>query len=228
MRLSAFRLLAVSMILGAFGGYSVSPSPALAGDDGQGSLVGAFIGKLTGTDDMLDNAPPVVYHERGPLVMPKDGKSADLPPPSAEPSKRTQAWPNDPDVARRREAKLKANSPEIQHDNSEKLSNEELAHGKRTSSASTEPVIECDSASRGCGDPRAIWDPLKQKKASEDTSVLQAGVEPQRQYLTQPPKGFLVPQKVVKYTFDAPGDTFVDGNGEQANDYYRQQSQRNK
>src|SRR5262249_10839069 len=109
-----------AVVMMSFLSLSVSIPPAWAGDDGQQSVFGAFIDKITGADDLLRTTPPIIYHERAPLIMPKN-ISGDLPPPSDTPIARTRAWPKDPDVAQSKQAKARSKMPEITADNSNKL-----------------------------------------------------------------------------------------------------------
>src|SRR5262245_9218560 len=113
MHLFALRSICFTVVM-----CSLSISLAYAGDDGQASLLGAFIDKFTGKDDLSQTTPPITYHERAPLILPKHGVRMDLPPPSEAP--RTESWPNDPDIARLHKAKGRTNTPQIIRNNEEK------------------------------------------------------------------------------------------------------------
>jgi hypothetical protein len=46
------------------------------------------------------------------------------------------------------------------------------------------------------------WKQVRTNVKTETKSQLEAGVEPDREYLTQPPKGYMAPKANVKATFE--------------------------
>jgi hypothetical protein len=91
---------------------------------------------------------------------------------------------------------------------------------------SNNPQGQCDvNADRT--DPRAcppsvLWDSLKTRSKEEKKTVVEAGVEPDRKYLTQPPKGYMAPKQTVKATFEAPRQKY----DEPASVYHIEQARR--
>lgn len=55
-----------------------------------------------------DDAGPIDYHERAPLVLPP---GSGLPPPVDAAPSRSAAWPNDPDVVKSKRANAQARAP---------------------------------------------------------------------------------------------------------------------
>jgi hypothetical protein len=199
-------------------------TPAAAADDGSGSMFGSILSTITGVGKSKDVDLPIDYRERAPLVVPPNDS---LPPPEANAAVRNPAWPRDPDIAAYKRAKALERAPApLPGNGADKISNAELMRGRVASREQTAPVpMQCDSLLQKCGDaPGKLWNSLKTKKADSDTTVLlQPGVEPPREYLTQPPPGYLTPTKKAKYSFDAPSSNFGDDNLADAAKYYRDQ-----
>lgn len=205
-------------------------TPALAADDGEGSMFGTILSTVTGVGKAKDVELPVEYRERAPLVVPPN--KADLPPPLPSAAARNPAWPKDPDVeaARKAAALGRAPAPMPVNGIEDKLSREELAKGRIASKGATAPVpMGCDSLlDRSCGGetPEHFWNVMKTSKGESKEVALQPGQEPPREYLTQPPKGYLAPRKVAKYSFDSPSGNFKDDTLGDAAGYTREQNRK--
>lgn len=179
-------------------------SPALAGDDGYAPIwtgLGGLLG-LTGkdSDERID------YRERARLVLPP--KIA-LPPPIPPAAQRTAAWPVDPDVEKARKAKedtlniLKAQSDLQAMRDGGRLSPDQLRADHSTpGNAAAANHCAAQSNRRGCD-----WVPFRNVLetvglAKPDEIV--AGQEPDRDWLTDPPKGYRIP---TANTVATPEDT---------------------
>ena len=77
---------------------SLTASPSFALDDGDDTLLNELVGVIS-----PEKTPDIDYKDRAPLVLPPKGKSS-LPAPKLASEKPNAAWPNDPDVIRRRQA----------------------------------------------------------------------------------------------------------------------------
>ncbi len=191
---------------GLFGSGLAKPTYAVAADDGYANV---FSSMATAFGVIkADPGPDIAYRERPPLVLPPQ---AGLPKP-VDAAPRTAAWPNDPDVARHRKELEEARAPRISPDiaRDDQVSQAELAKGRVAGGAPVGPRADCnpDSNNRNClllspdelkrqGDEFAAANPT----TSEETI---AGQEPERVYLTQPPKGYLKATKTTKATAQAP------------------------
>ncbi len=147
------------------------------------------------------------FRERPKLVVPK---GADLPPPVAGSRARGANWPVDQDVRRRREAEAAARAPRDM--NAELKSNpnltvEELRRG-RSAGPSTNPEV-CPTRRNGipdCGveEPASKLKQIFSLNGGSKEEELRPGVEPSREYLTEPPPGYRAPRQVVKATQSGP------------------------
>ena len=111
----------------------------------------------------------------------------------------------------------------------DKLTRDEMAAGRIAGNGSSAPVpMGCDPLlGRTCGDtPEQFWTAMKTSKGDSKEVALQPGQEPPREYLTQPPKGYLAPKKVAKYGFDSPSGNFKDDTLSDAAGYIREQNRK--
>jgi hypothetical protein len=195
---------------------TVAATPALAADDGQDNFFSAVIGMLganLGGDK--DASAPIDYHERAPLVLPpKMELRQPLPPVAA----RNQAWPQDPDVLKAKRAAELAKAPRVTptSDHDSAMSTEELRRPGTPDPNASVPTGDCLD-NHTC-DPTAFWSMLENtKKQDTEKPELAPGQEPPREYLTQPPPGYLAVTKVVKATGEAPrGPSDADPNDNSA------------
>lgn len=182
--------------------------PASASDDGYQNV---FTSVLTAVGVMSpDNTPEIEYRERPPLVLPPGSQLAK---PQAAGAVRSAAWPNDPDVLRRKKAADDAKAPmssAFNHSDDQRMSkDEQLKYRATQDTAVAISPTQCPLNEKSmvrCRNPEAFKAEEDRLKAShpEKSEKLEAGVEPDRLYLTQPPKGYLKASKVIEATHEAP------------------------
>jgi hypothetical protein len=141
-----------------------------------------------------DSGPEIEYRERAPLVVPP---KIQLRPPEEPASKRNAAWPNDPDVQRRRAREAEAKIPKTERDSykldqNPRLSIDDIRAGRREgANVNTTPKPVYGENSR-----EEIWlspDKLRALDRKTAPDKVAAGVEPDRRYLTDPPTGYRLP-----------------------------------
>lgn len=199
---------------GLIGLCALAVSPARAADDGYANVFSSVLGSVGIIK--TDAPPPIEYRERPPLVLPKD---AALPKPMSGGVKHTAAWPQDPDVLQRSKEAAEARAPHrmgaIHSDKGEILSAEELAKGR---AAESEPVRPNDCGNDGQGHNCIVLSPDVLRAENDHyravnpdkSDTLVAGQEPTRDFLTQPPRGYMKPVKAVKATTEAPEEKVDD------------------
>ena len=189
-------------------------SPAQAADDGYANVFSSVLGAV---GIVKPDAPAEIeYRERPPLVIPPS--TGALPKPVTGGTKRTAAWPQDPDVLRRRKAAEEARAPNtmdpLLSNKSEMMSKEEALKGR----GQGEPVRPNDCGNDGNAHNCLVVNPDVLRAEGErfeaanpdKADTLVAGKEPDRVFLTQPPKGYLKATKAVKATTEAPVEKLDD------------------
>lgn len=175
----------------------LAPAPALALDDGQESILGSVMG-LVGLDGPNSNAD-ISYRERPPLVLPPKMQLRQPLPSSAE---RNAAWPQDADIARRKKEAEDKNllSYESLEKVGRRLTGAEMQQGRSPAGAAPQPRSACDDDITKNNCTRINWEDLAGDRivSPDSTQALVAGQEPVRRSLTDPPKGYRAPTKVVK------------------------------
>jgi hypothetical protein len=203
-----------------FIGFAAS-GPAQAGDDGQAPLwkgIGGMLG-LTDTDKFEES---IKYSERPRLVLPP---SPDLPPPASA-SAMSADWPNDPDVDRVRkekEAKLhrQQRSPTLDKANNYgRPLSPDLLRSDHAAPGSLGAADHCNASPRNCHWIRP--DVLEKLGLKKDENTIVAGQEPDRDWLTDPPKGYRLPTTNAKATFEPTDHT---DHGDQRFELYKPPSQ---
>jgi hypothetical protein len=201
-RRSQIALMAASVTAGLF-----IAAPAFAiNDDGRGSTIESLL-DMVGMGDAKES-DSIQYRERSPLVVPP---KMDMPTPQPRPSQKAEAWPQDQEIARARKKQVESNARVMgkyaETNGGEKLSPEEM-RAMRTPGAAGSATNRQDEGCRidkldreNCS-PAEYWGALSAKTEKKDELTLQAGVEPPREYLTQPPKGYLKATQNVKATFE--------------------------
>jgi hypothetical protein len=159
---------------------------------------------------------PITYNDRPGLVVPKDTNRL-RPPEEADPSQRNAAWPVDPDRERRRLEEARRNQP------AEQLLGRRAVDGRRL----TVDELAAGRVQRGTpmGEPRVPGnDKAEVRVGPEEWSrisrtatagpALTPGVEPPRQYLTDPPVGLRMPAAgaPVARTNDGPAPELLENN----------------
>jgi len=172
-------------------GLAAGSASALAQQsDDSGVFMKDVLGKLGIIDE---DAPPIEYKERAPLVIPP---KLDLPAPGTASAARPANWPKDPDVAAARRAREEANRPakvRNDHDGAEVLSVDELRKGRRPGAQ----LVDTPDPDRCTGDNCRLYlspDFLRNNgKIGPEQSDLAYGKEPTRSTLVDPPKGYRMP-----------------------------------
>jgi hypothetical protein len=193
------RLLALAGAVSAIMGASAI-RPAFAGDDGYEPIwsgLGGIIGLTT-----KDRDPTIDYRERGRLVLPP---KMDLPTPVSADAQKSAAWPLDPDVERER--KEKADRLSI-------LGLQSNAAVKRDGHRLAPNQLRADHTAPGNTDRCAHQNHQANCGAVPFSNILEnfglakaddvvAGQEPDRDWLTDPPKGFRVPTQNMSAQSDS-------------------------
>ena len=201
--------------------------PARAADDGYANVFSSVLGAVGVITP--DKSPDIEYRERPPLVLPP---SDTLPKPAAGAATRSAAWPQDPDVVRHRKEASEARAPHTLDptlsDKGVLLSKDELLKGR----GQDEPVRPNECGNDGNGRNCLVLSPDELKAEGEryraanpdKSDTLVAGQEPDRVYLTQPPRGYMKATKAVKATTEAPEEKVDDASPR----YMQQQAQKKK
>ncbi len=168
------------------GGLLIAAQPAFA-QEGLlfKNIMEGVIGKRGGED--------IEYRERPPLVVPPGSA---LPRPQEPASARTAAWPNDPDVARRREAAEARILPFTESEktrNNAWLNQTELRRGPAARATGRPVVVEELSNSNNQIEPIRRAKEEAARRGQEDLAQLNYGSEPPRRLLTEPPVGYRRP-----------------------------------
>ena len=192
-------LISSVAVFAAFGVIGFG-APAFAADDGEAPLwqgIGGIVGLTeTKTQDPID------YRAHGKLVLPP---KMVLPPPAAG-AAASAAWPQDSDVVRRTKEKAEAADrgpykPPIydpKHGNNSGLAGGGPGPGSVTMSATagqgpTQRVCSNGLKTADCRPPHGIMQAL----GLSSTPVTELGPEPDRDWLTDPPKGYRAPSSAT-------------------------------
>lgn len=184
----AYRIRASHMLLA--GGLLLAVTPASA-QEGQ-----LFKNLVEGMGLFGTSRNDIEYKQRAPLVVPP---SSTLPKPQEVGANRSAAWPDDPDVARR---KAERDSSNILFQNSESyrantrplMSQEELRRGRVAGTANgPDGIVPDHNNYNNQIAPIRVGREMAARQAQTDTSNLQYGTEPARRYLHEPPTGYRRP-----------------------------------
>ncbi|HEV7260064.1 MAG TPA: hypothetical protein VGN82_19930 [Bosea sp. (in: a-proteobacteria)] len=148
------------------------------------NLLEGVIGGKSGDD--------IEYRQRPPLVVPP---SSALPRPQTPASNRTAAWPNDPDVAKRREDAAAARAPAGTNPhwrNNPMLSQEELRRVRSTGNAAPSFPEEANNYNNQIK-PIIIGKELAARRNQSAADLQLSGEEPPRRLLSEPPVGYRRP-----------------------------------
>jgi hypothetical protein len=184
----AYRIRASRMLLA--GGLLLATTPAFAQE---GML---FKNLVEGMGLFGTDKADIEYKQRAPLVVPP---SSTLPKPQEAGANRSAAWPDDPDVARRKAERDSSNilfqSTESYRANTRPLlSQEELRRGRVTGRGNgPDGVAEDHNNYNNQIAPIRVGREMAARQSQTDTANLQYGTEPARRYLHEPPTGYRRP-----------------------------------
>lgn len=185
----AYRISASRLLLA--GGLLLATTPAFAQE---GML---FQNLVKGMGLFGSDKADIEYKQRAPLVVPP---ASTLPKPQEPGANRSAAWPDDPDVARRRAERDQSNllftNTEAYRANTKPLmSQEELRRGRVTgrSSGGPEGIVEEHTNYNNQIQPIRVGRELAARQNLTDISQQAYGSEPQRKFLHEPPTGYRRP-----------------------------------
>ena len=184
----AYRIRASRMLLA--GSLLLATTPAFAQE---GML---FKNLIEGSGLFGSSKADIEYKQRAPLVVPP---SSTLPKPQEAGAHRSAAWPDDPDVARR---KAERDSSNILFQNTESyrantrplLSQEELRRGRVTGrSNGPDGIVPDHNNYNNQIQPIRVGREMAARQSQTDEANLAYGSEPARRYLHEPPAGYRRP-----------------------------------
>jgi hypothetical protein len=204
-RKTSWRQVAVAAALVAL----VGPPAARAADDGQAPIwegVTSVLGPVIGFGK--DKDPSIDYRERGKLVLPP---KIVLPAPSAAAGPGTPDWPVDPDVLKEKKEKAEKAKPDARVHYGRyvppAIPPGSVVTMRSTAGQGESPPPPCpkDAAPGTCqrrseqsnyGKPTMNFNPLTWVGLQKNAPVV-LGPEPDRDWLTDPPKGLRAPVEGV-------------------------------
>ena len=179
---------------------SLVSSPASAGDDGDAPLwkgIGSIFGPAVGFTGLggEEKPPPIEYREHGKLVLPPN---SELPPPgssaAADPS-----WPINQEILRKKALKDEGKKAIAGVGDARLRYTHPFPAGEPVTIRAVDPdgqTVRCQS---NCGSGPSVLSNLNPLKwvgmGKSDAAAL--GPEPDREWLTDPPKGFRAPIEPV-------------------------------
>jgi hypothetical protein len=180
---------------------------------------------------------PIEYHERAPLVVPK---SMSLPEPAAQQaSSRNEAWPVDPDVARKLKEKAEGSQP-VRNGGSEGSTNPDNARSSiwtMLGGRSTSAPIESPGPGNHVGEhdsgyvPNGVLRAQGQQMAAQNPDApdeIRPGYDPKRRYLTDPPAGYRRPSDKAAFKKGYGAPIKKDDEKVHALDFVKEQAERQK
>lgn len=236
MRANAIHRPVLALVLAA-AGMAIGANPASA----QILSDTPFKGALTTLGIIAPDRDPIEYHERAPLVVPKN---MDLPPPVQQAAERNPEWPTDPDVAAKLKEKAEAAKPVVRRQGGDnggeetRLSIWQVLAGK-SSSAPVQPAgpsgtyYDTNRQNENGFIPNSVIRAQGQQFAEHDpeaTDEIRPGYEPKRKYLTDPPAGYRKPsdKAAFKKQYGAPVKTDKASEGGDPLAFVKEQSDRQK
>ncbi len=174
----------------------LSAGAARAGDDGAAPLwegLGSIVSPLVGFNFGKDEKPPIEYQEHGKIVVPK---SMDLPPPGA--AVQTMgggAWPVDQETLRKNLAREKVKK-EVAGVGDARLRYNKPFPNEPVTVRPSDQSDEAATAQASSGKPASSnvlgnLNPLGWVGIGKSAKL---GPEPDREWLTDPPKGYRAPE----------------------------------
>ncbi len=196
-----FKLLCGAAALGAVMAGPLAPRPAAAQSDEftPNPLDSAM--ELFGLKEEKPK-PEIDYRERAPLVVPPAAATEQLPTPEQQAYRNNPAWPNDPDVARRKREAEAANAPVTRDDPGRPLMPSELGRGRKKILG----VINQPNTGTPGDSTRDVVSPSELGFTGWASGLgfaqekpLTFNGEPERETLLQPPAGYQTPAPNAPY-----------------------------
>jgi hypothetical protein len=176
---------------------SLMSSPVWAGDDGSapiwqgiGSIFGPVIGFGIGGGD---KPPPIDYREHGKLVLPHDNQ---LPPPGSSAAS-DPSWPVNQEIVRKKALKEEQKKTIAGVGDARQRYNHGFPTDQPVTVRAVTPdgqTVSCGSSCGSAGSSSSMisnLNPLNWVGMGKSAAPL--GPEPDREWLTDPPKGFRAP-----------------------------------
>jgi len=169
---------------------------SLAGDDGAAPIwvgVGSIFTPLLGFSLGKEEKAPIEYREHGKIVVPP---KMDLPPPGSAAPENAAAWPVDQETIRKRIAKETAKKEIAGQGDARLRYTHPFPNAPVTIRAQDQPDPsvcpggKCDSSPSSSSFLSSL-NPLSWVGMNKSASAL--GPEPDREWLTDPPKGYRAP-----------------------------------
>jgi hypothetical protein len=185
------RLAAVAL---AMTSASFVNSPARAGDDGQAPLwqgIGSIFGPVIGFGFSGEKPPPIVYHEHGKIVVPP---KMELPSPGSAASA-DPAWPVNQEVVRRNAQKEEGKKTIAGEGDARLRYTHPFPPNAPVTVRAVDPEgneVKCEGSCGQTSSALGNLNPLNWVGLGGKSSQ-PLGPEPDREWLTDPPKGFRAP-----------------------------------
>jgi hypothetical protein len=190
--------LRLALIAFAMTSTSFVVLPAWAGDDGQAPLwqgIGSIFGPVIGFDFGGDKGPPIDYHEHGKIVVPP---KIDLPPPGSAASVDPD-WPVNQEVLRRKAQKEEGKKTIAGVGDARLRYTHPFPPNTPVTVRAVDPEGNEVKCTGSCGSTSTVLgnlNPLNWVGMGKSAEPL--GPEPDREWLTDPPKGFRAPVEPIK------------------------------
>jgi hypothetical protein len=185
------RLAAVAL---AIASASLFSSGAWAGDDGAAPLwqgIGSIFGPVLGFGLGDEKPPPIDYHEHGKIVVPPN---MELPPPGAAASVDPD-WPVNQEILKRKAKKEEGKKTIAGAGDARLRYTHPFPPNEPVTVHATDPQgneVKCEGACGSTSSALGNLNPLNWVgMGSKNSQPL--GPEPDREWLTDPPKGFRAP-----------------------------------
>jgi hypothetical protein len=172
--------------------------PACAGDDGQAPLwqgLGSIVAPVIGFGLGGDKPPPIDYHEHGKIVVPP---KMDLPPPGSTASV-DPAWPVNQEALRRKAQKEEGKKTIAGVGDARQRYTHPFPANTPVTVRAVDPEgneVKCEGSCGSTSSALGNLNPLNWVGMGKSAEPL--GPEPDREWLTDPPKGFRAPVGPVK------------------------------
>jgi len=190
---SGFRKISIALPIAM---VCLSGSAAMAGDDGAAPIwvgVGSIFSPLLGFGSAKQEKEPIEYREHGKIVVPP---KIELPPPGSAAEEKTADWPKNQETERKRIAK-EAAKKEIAGVGDARL---RYTHPFPNAPVTVRPQDQpdpsvckdgkCEAGSSSSSSFLGSLNPLSWVGMGKTTAL---GPEPDREWLTDPPKGYRAP-----------------------------------